>query len=70
MDQEIVIHELTHGLSSRLLGAGTMITAHQSMGLGEGWSDFYALALLSEPTDNTMGSYPAAGLCQLPPCAA
>ena len=29
--------------------------------MGEGWSDFYALALLSEPGDDVNGSYPAGG---------
>jgi hypothetical protein len=26
-------------------------------GMGEGWSDFYSLALLSEPSDNPLGTY-------------
>ena len=31
----------------------------QSDGMGEGWSDFYALALLSEAGDNVNGNYAA-----------
>jgi uncharacterized repeat protein (TIGR01451 family) len=60
LDQEIVCHELTHGLSERLVGQGVMISALQSQGLAEGWSDFYALSLLSEASDDVDGNYPAA----------
>ena len=60
-DTEIVIHEYTHGLSNRLVGGGVGISALQSRGMGEGWSDFYALGLLSEPSDNFNGQYAKAG---------
>ncbi len=53
-DQEIGLHELTHGLSNRLAGG---LAALQSRAMGEGWSDFYALALLAEPTDNINGHW-------------
>ncbi len=56
-DAEIVLHEYTHGLSNRRVGGGVGLSAIQSEGLGEGWSDFYALALLSEATDNIHGNY-------------
>jgi hypothetical protein len=59
LDQEVVIHELTHGLSGRLLGGGVGIFQLQSAGMGEGWSDFYALCLLSAPTDDVNGNYAA-----------
>jgi len=59
LDTEIVYHELTHGLSSRLLGGGVGIFQLQSAGMGEGWSDFYALCLLSAPTDNVNSNYAA-----------
>lgn len=61
LDAEIILHEYTHGLSSRLVGGGSGISAVQTRGLGEGWSDFYALSLLSEPTDDLSKSYPAGG---------
>lgn len=61
LDSEIVIHELTHGLSDRLLGAGVGIFRLQPSGMGEGWSDFYALALLSEPTDEVHANYATGG---------
>lgn len=54
LDSTVVVHELTHGLSSRLHGG---LLGGQGGMMGEGWSDFYALALLSEPTDNLCGTY-------------
>jgi subtilisin-like proprotein convertase family protein len=59
LDHEVVLHELTHGLSNRLIGNGVGLTTQQGRGLGEGWSDFYALSLLSEPGDDPNGVYAA-----------
>lgn len=61
LDQEVVFHELTHGTSDRLLGGGAGISELQTGGMGEGWSDFYALSLLSQPADNVNGNYPSGG---------
>ena len=66
LDAEIILHEYTHGLSTRLVGGGVGLTTLQAEGLGEGWSDFYALSLLSEPSDNinacyAMGAYVTRG---------
>jgi len=58
-DAEVVVHEYTHGLSWRLVGGGQALGDTQSDGLGEGWSDFYALALLSEAGDDVDGCYAA-----------
>lgn len=60
-DAEIVVHEYVHGLSNRLVGGGVGIDALQSAGMGEGWSDFYALCLLSEPGDDPNANYAAGG---------
>ena len=60
-DAEIVLHEYTHGLSNRRVGGGVGISALQSEGMGEGWSDFYALSLLSEPTDDVNATYAMGG---------
>lgn len=62
LDAEIILHEYAHGLSTRLVGGGLGLSTLQSQGLGEGWSDFFALSLLSEPTDDpdapyAMGAY-------------
>lgn len=59
LDAEVVLHEYTHGLTSRLVGGGAGITRLQSIGLGEGWSDFYALSLLSVSGDDPGGNYAA-----------
>jgi hypothetical protein len=60
-DIEIVLHEYTHGLSNRLVGGGVGISQLQTGGMGEGWSDFYGLALLSEPGDDLHACYAAGG---------
>ncbi|WP_395741241.1 M36 family metallopeptidase [Prosthecobacter sp.] len=61
LDHEVVIHEYTHGLSNRLVGGGVGIYQNQTEGMGEGWSDFYALCLLSEASDDPNGNYAAGG---------
>jgi hypothetical protein len=61
LDAEIVLHEYTHGLSNRRVGSGSGIFELQTIGMGEGWSDFYPLALLSEPTDDVNGVYALGG---------
>jgi len=58
LDAEIILHEYTHGLSGRLVGGGAGIDALATAGLGEGWSDFYALALLSQAGEDPDGAYP------------
>jgi hypothetical protein len=61
LDAEVILHEYTHGLSNRRVGGGVGMTALQSLGLGEAWSDFYAMSLLSQSSDNVSGNYPAGG---------
>jgi hypothetical protein len=61
LDAEVVFHEFTHGLSNRLVGGGVGIGAWQSRGMGEGWSDFYGLSLLSEAGDDPNGNYAEGG---------
>jgi hypothetical protein len=67
LDDQIIIHELTHGLSNRLHGNTSGLSTNMARGMGEGWSDFYALAMLSEPTDDqcgihALGSYSIFGI--------
>ncbi|HEV7766122.1 MAG TPA: M36 family metallopeptidase, partial [Thermoanaerobaculia bacterium] len=50
LDAEIVLHELTHGTSNRLVGNAAGLNWDPAAGMGEGWSDFYALSLLN-PTN-------------------
>ncbi|MDQ3621958.1 MAG: M36 family metallopeptidase [Verrucomicrobiota bacterium] len=60
-DAEVVFHEYIHGLSNRLVGGDVGISALVSRGMGEGWSDFYAFALLSEEGDDVNGTYSTGG---------
>ena len=57
-DDEVILHEYTHGLSNRRVGGGLLINAHQTACMGEGWSDFYALALLTPPGADPNSHYP------------
>lgn len=47
LDAEILMHELTHGTSNRLIGNGSGLIWDVGAAMGEGWSDFYALSLLN-----------------------
>ncbi len=55
-DGDIVYHELTHGLSIRLLDG--QANGEQGGGMGEGWSDFFGLCLNAEPGDDPHAVYP------------
>lgn len=59
LDAEVVFHEHTHGLSWRMVAGGQMLGTLQSDGMGEGWSDWYGLCLLSEAGDDVNGNYAA-----------
>ncbi|MGC3959320.1 MAG: M36 family metallopeptidase [Verrucomicrobiota bacterium] len=61
LDAEVMVHEYGHGISNRLLGGGAGISELQTAGMGEGWSDFYALSLLSEATDDPHAVYATGG---------
>lgn len=53
MENDILIHELTHGITNRLTGGGTgrCLQTTEAGGLGEGWGDamagYIAFAFLS-----------------------
>jgi hypothetical protein len=57
LDQGVILHELTHGVSSRLVGNSTGLTGTQARGMGEGWSDFLSLTLLRSEGDAINGQY-------------
>lgn len=65
LDQEILIHELTHGTSNRLHNNANGLNNTMSGGMGEGWSDFYARAMTSGPDENVNGVYAAGGYSTL-----
>jgi hypothetical protein len=48
LDQHVMLHELTHGLSNRLIGNAFGLGYTQGGGMGEGWSDFYSVSIMSE----------------------
>lgn len=61
LDADVVIHEHTHGLSNRLHSNASGLSDNMARGMGEGWSDFYAHCMLSEPTDPINGIYTIGG---------
>jgi extracellular elastinolytic metalloproteinase len=47
-DSDVVFHEFTHGVSNRLVGGqlnAQALQQPQSRGMGEGWSDYFALTI-------------------------
>ncbi|CAG8954703.1 hypothetical protein HYFRA_00004626 [Hymenoscyphus fraxineus] len=60
-DAGVVIHEYTHGLSNRLTGgpanSGCLSTT-EAGGMGEGWSDFMAVAIHVKTTDTRATNTP------------
>ncbi len=60
-DADIIIHEVTHGLSNRLHGNASGLSTNMSRGMGEGWGDWYGHTMLAEPTDPVNGIYTTGG---------
>lgn len=55
LDNQVVVHELAHGVTDRLLlGIG----GAQGNAMGEGWSDYFALSLLSGPGIDASLTFP------------
>ncbi|KAG9075709.1 hypothetical protein FS749_012600, partial [Ceratobasidium sp. UAMH 11750] len=62
LENDIVVHEMTHGISNRLTGGGTgrCLQTTEAGGMGEGWSDAMADITECKATpvpDFTLGSY-------------
>ncbi len=57
----MLLHELTHGTSNRLHNNASGLTTTMSGGMGEGWSDFYARALLASAAENANGIFTTGG---------
>ncbi|KAH9244467.1 hypothetical protein BASA81_018136 [Batrachochytrium salamandrivorans] len=54
LDNNVMIHELTHSLSSRLTGGARTkmcMTETESLGLSEGYSDMIAIIFMARPED-------------------
>ncbi len=65
LDADVVIHELSHGLSNRLIGNASGLTGNRAGSMGEGWSDFYARALLSTADESLGGVFTTGGYVTL-----
>jgi subtilisin-like proprotein convertase family protein len=61
IDMDVLIHELTHGTSNRLIGNATGLGNNRGGSMGEGWSDFYARVLLSTASEDIAGIYSTGG---------
>ena len=57
LDAEIIVHEYTHGVSTRLVRQG--YTTFQGRSMGEAWSDFYSLEYTLPTGAPPEGIYPA-----------
>ncbi|MFB3894966.1 MAG: M36 family metallopeptidase [bacterium] len=55
INNDVPIHEYCHGLSNRLVGIYSL-DGVQSGGMGEGWSDWYAVTLLDDYPKSTTNS--------------
>ncbi|HSI37385.1 MAG TPA: M36 family metallopeptidase, partial [Tepidisphaeraceae bacterium] len=61
LDNQIIVHEYGHGVSNRLTGGpanANALSAVQSSGMGEGWSDWWGLMFTMKATDTKLGRYP------------
>ena len=56
LDSAVILHEYTHGVSSRLLPRG--YDTFQVAAMGEAWSDFYAIEFLTPEGAPPDGVYP------------
>jgi hypothetical protein len=61
LDANVVFHELTHGVSNRLIGNGSGLGTLQAGGMGEGWGDLFAFLLLSKTNDPVNAIYSTGG---------
>jgi len=54
-DAGVILHEYTHGVSTRLAGTDNTLglRSNQASGMGEGWSDFFAMSFLT-PGDKAL----------------
>ena len=62
LDNHVIAHEYTHGLTKRLTGGPTVECLRNAEQMGEGWSDWYGLMVTMDATDTrterrTVGNY-------------
>jgi hypothetical protein len=64
----ITFHEMGHYITNRLVGNATGLTNQQGRAMGEGWGDFFAVSMTSEPADDFVaGVFPVGGWTDLTP---
>lgn len=57
-DNGVIVHEYAHGISNRLTGGPNVNCLGSQEQMGEGWSDYYALLLTDDNTENRgIGTY-------------
>ncbi len=66
LDASVIIHEYTHGVTTRMVGGPYnvgVLSSFQGGALGEGWSDAFAAIKLNDPvTGAYVGCNPATGI--------
>jgi len=61
LDSGIIVHEYGHGVSNRLTGGpqnSNCLNTFQAGGMGEGWSDFWAVGFQMRASDKSSDSFP------------
>ena len=61
LESMIIVHEFGHGVSNRLVGGPSNVSALdalQSGGMGEGWGDWWGLMFTQKPSDTQTAAYP------------
>jgi hypothetical protein len=68
-DAGVILHEYTHGVSTRLTGTDTSIglRSAQGGGMGEGWSDFFAISFLDDGASPLDSPHPAGSYVTVQP---
>ena len=57
----ITFHEMGHYMTNRLVGNANGLTNQQGRAMGEGWGDFFAICMTSQPADDFVGGVFAVG---------
>jgi len=64
----ITFHEMGHYITNRLVGNANGLTNQQGRAMGEGWGDFFAISMTSQPGDDFVnGVFPVGGWTDLTP---
>ena len=64
MEGDTILHEYAHGVSNRLVAGANLGSGVQTGGLGEGWSDFFAISYFNDPV---IFEYSGGGDANTPP---